>query len=216
MNRHLISTMILAVSLVASANQSQAVVLDFNELAQPGTGARIIGVSYVSQGIEISVDDTELTSFSLISWQTGSANWSGDAILGSGSSNAATTIAAESGDRIKMISIDVIDAVASHAVGNATAENQVTFYGFLTEDTYVTQTFTFQTEAFDRETLVFNEAFHDIIKLSWNTAIAGKPVDSAVANRTHHFDNVVVEIIPEPASLALMGLGSLVMLRRRR
>ncbi len=50
----------------------------------------------------------------------------------------------------------------------------------------------------------------------FNAIRLGGPSDLSSAGGGAHFDNILLETVPEPGSLALLGLGGLAVLRRRR
>lgn len=86
----------------------------------------------------------------------------------------------------------------------------VTFTGMPNTGPLVSQTLTI-TEAEDFETFTFNSSFSNLSSVTWNQV--GGPSD-------HLFDNVTLQVsaVPEPTSLAFLGvgLGSVAGIRRVR
>ncbi len=72
----------------------------------------------------------------------------------------------------------------------------VTFTGTLLDTSTVTQSFTTDASFPVLQTFVFGAAFDSVTGVSW---IQASPF--------HQFDNIVVDQVPEPMTLTLLGAG---------
>ncbi len=95
---------------------------------------------------------------------------------------------------------------------------EVTFIGTKGDGTTVTQTFSVDQEGFYFNTFTFSADFTNLLTVNWTQPLFGTtdPNDPNLILGLHQFDNIVVNVIPEPTSLSLivLGIGGLAMGRR--
>jgi hypothetical protein len=88
---------------------------------------------------------------------------------------------------------------------------EVTFTGTTVGGGTVMQTFSVDQEGFFFRTFTFSSVFTNLLTVNWTQPVFGSPDPNNPGQLLglHQFDNIVVNVIPEPSSLAMLGLGML-------
>lgn len=199
--------LLVVAAMIPSANA--AIVLDFEDQAQSGTGVVFIGSTYSSGGFQISGTD-------LSSYRTGDSNFSGSTSLFADSpqqSNSTITLTESTGATFGITSIDLAELFID---SNGNTTYQVQFTGTLAAGGTTNATFTLDgldasgglTGSPAPQTFLFDSTFASITQLQWMQG----------PGAAHQFDNISLTAVPEPSSLVGLGmlLGGVVLRRRRR
>ena len=191
---------LLSLLTVPAGSAAAQVVLDFNSTLHGANGFANVASAptYTEDGFTITLNN----SANLGNWGSANSNFLNDPVMASGASGSWLSVTNDLGNLFSAQSIDVVDFASSHAAGNASNSNQVTFYGTKGDNSTVSSTFTFGTSAFDKEAHAFSANFTDLVSLSWNQNDgSGVPVAGAPTNRVHMFDNLAMTdlgITPPP------------------
>ena len=186
---------LLVGSVVLFASEAAAVVLDFESLEHVDALTEFHGQIYNEDGFELSTFDFP----GFATFGTQEARFSGSTALFNDVIGGVTLLRHAAGLSFSLSSIDLTEL-------NDPLMSSVTFVGFSALGPTVFQTFVLDGNAFQPETFAFGPEFSNLSLVSWTQSAP-----------FHQFDNIVVEAVPEPASLALVALGVLALgLYRRR
>jgi hypothetical protein len=158
------------------------------------------------------------------------ANWSGSNAIGAGTGyytfirdgNASGNIARLESWTTASSTVGptngggTVTALGSNTTNFNINDNATITYQALFEVTYVSATqvdtlFTLTEGATTRFSVAGSQTSGSLV-----TSFDSVVIKTGAANPTSYIDNVKVEVIPEPGSVALLGLGGLALLRRRR
>lgn len=191
--RFVCAALLAGVALFALTTPSAAVVIDFEVLQAPGSGATSPILTYTEDGFLLTSDNTAV---GFASWQTGSSAFAGSTGLFNSFQGGTTTLTKIGGGTFDLTAIDLsfLDPAQS---GAAT----VTFTGTTSSSATVTQTFTIGALGF--QPFLFT-GFDDVVSVQW-------VLGPAFADY-HQFDNIVIDqaplaaaATPEPSSTAVLG-----------
>jgi len=188
--------LVIASLLILSPFAANADIIDFDSLETATGGILTTASPYTEDGFQITGDP--LTYFSQDNFRyAGSAGL----LVAAGGGNA-TLMESLSGAAFTLNSIDL-----SFIEPNGTSP-LVTFIGQLFGGGSVTQSFT--PIGFGFTQFNFNAAFTNLVSVAW--------AQGPVSANGHQFDNINVTAVPEPGTLALLGIGLLGMgaVRRRK
>ena len=187
---------VLALLLAAAGSAKAGIItIDFESLRHDDALNTGHGDLYSEDGFTL----TETGSQDFHTFGTLEFRFSGSTSLFSDTIGGTITMTEDDGSEFGLISINLAEL-------NASAVANVTFTGVLPTAGTTSQTFTIDGVAFGQETFFFNPTFAALTSVSWTQA-----------SPFHQFDNIVVDdLIPEPATLSLLGLGLLAVARRRR
>lgn len=179
-----------------SSGASAQNVMDFQTLEHDGTGFVDVGFSYSANGFTVSHPDSEPFQFAVAG--TNNANfYQGSTALFNNTVSGVMTLSQDNGNPFSMDSIGLSalfvggGAPTINFVGNLNGGGQV-FASYTVQNSVGFETFSFA-----------GLGFGNLDSMNW-----------VQENSFHQFDDIT--IIPAPASLALLGLGGLVAIRRRR
>jgi len=190
-------TTLLSVVFVLSAQASQAILLDFNTLTANGTSLVNVADGYTEDGFKFLNLTIPNAADSFGVWQTGSTAYAGSTALFNQWQDAVTQLTQINSGAFDVASIQLA------SLNLSPLPNTVTFKGTRADNSTVTQAITMVNPSV-LTTYAFS-GMNNLIKLEWGQSIP-----------FHQFDNISVNPVPEPATVAVLGLGALAMVRRRR
>jgi len=190
---------LFALALGLGTTVTQAAVLDFEDLASPGSGMVALE-SYSADGFVITSNTGLADSFGYM--QTGASLYTGSTGLFNAYFDTLTVLVREDGGAFNLLSLDL-----AHLFAETGAPGLVIFTGNLVgggtvdQQVWVTGGATAQT---------FALGFENVLSVSW-----------AHGDSVFQFDNIELTDaspipVPEPAPLLLLGLGLLSLLAGRR
>jgi MYXO-CTERM domain-containing protein len=197
MNFSKLASVALSFGLLLAAQASQAVVLDFESLATGGTSLNNVADGYAEDGFKFLNLTIPNAADSFGVWQTGSGAHPGSTALFNQWQDAITQLTQIGGVAFNASSIQLA------SLNLSPLPNTVTFVGTRADNSTVTQAITMVNPSV-LSTYSF-VGMNNLVKLEWSQAVP-----------FHQFDNINVSSVPEPASLAVVGLGVLALIRRRR
>ncbi len=195
----LFCAMVLSVLAVASA---EALVLDFEDLAQPGGDTTYVGSGYAADGYVITSNiDPIFADQAFGSWQSGNVHFNGstalfNAITLGPAEGGTTTLRREDGTAFALESVDL-----GQLFSDSGSETEVVFVGTKSDGNTVSASFLLPAELMP-VTYLFQDTFVDLVAVRWEQF-----------PQFHQFDNVVVTgaPVPEPASILLLLAGGVLL-----
>jgi PEP-CTERM motif len=187
----------LSLVFLLAAQASQAVVLDFESLATGGTSFNNVADGYTEDGFKFLNLTIPNAADSFGVWQTGSGAHPGSTALFNQWQDAITQLTQVGGGAFDVSSIQLA------SLNLSPLPNTVTFTGTRADNSTVTQAITMGNPSV---LTTYNFAgMNNMVKLEWSQVFP-----------FHQFDNINLTPVPEPASIAVLGLGALALIRRRR
>lgn len=188
---------ILSFVFVVAAQAARAEILDFESLASSGTGLVNVADGYQEDGFKfLSVQmPGNFDAFGV--WQTGSQVYPGSTALFNQYQDAVTQLSLVSGGAFDAASINLA------CMNLSPLPNTVTFVGTRADNSTVTNVITMGNPSV-MTTYAFT-GMSNIVKLEW-----------AQTPPYNQFDNIIVNPVPEPATLCVLGIGAIALLKRRR
>lgn len=190
-------TAFVSLVFVLSAQASQAVVLDFESLASSGTSFVNVADGYEEDGFKFLSLQMPGNFDAFGVWQTGSQVYPGSTALFNQYQDAVTQLAKIGGGAFDATSINLA------CLNLSPLPNTVTFVGTRADNSTVTNVITMGNPSV-MTTYAFS-GMSNIVKLEW-----------AQTPPFNQFDNIVINPVPEPATLYVLGLGAVALLKRRR
>ena len=184
----------LIIAMAAAAALSAATVIDFEELAVTNGWMQNVADGYTSQGYVFTSSFSRNDSFAVWATDNSSGFYPGSTALFNKYAGERTTLKRTDLGAFDMASIELCN------VWRSTITQSIRFTGTRADASTVTNTFTL-TDPANLHTFAFS-GMTAIVKLEWDQL-----------SPFNQFDNVT--IVPEPASLAMLALGGLALLRRR-
>ncbi len=199
-------TPLLALAALSASAHSASTLIDFNSLV----GADKDYYSDFSD--EVITKGYRFESQDLVSWQSSSSlysvdgNYTGSTALFSNYREQPVILSRVDGGKFSLLSMDVANLFGKDDSPFPQTTSTIVFTGLLSGGGTVTQAYT--TTPDDLLHTVSFTGFNNLLSASW--VQEGMPF--------HQFDNVVVTpaAVPEPGTIAALGLGALGLLRRRR
>lgn len=186
-----------SLAFLFAAQASQAVVLDFESLVTAGTGIRDVADGYTEDGFKFLNLTLPNRADSFGVWQTGNSAFPGSTSLFNPWQDATTQLSQVGGGAFDATTIRLASLNLSPLA------NTVTFVGTRADSSTITQAITMVNPSI-MTTYSFT-GMSNIVKLEWVHTFPFQ-----------QFDNINVNPVPEPATIAILGLGALALIRRRR
>lgn len=188
---------VLMILFIGTAVEASADTLTFSTLEQAGSSLIHVSDPHAESGYQI------LNGNELYAAQQSHYSYAGSAGLHERISNGLIQLNRIDGGSFSLNSIDLSVLVRG---GSSPA---VVFVGVLAGGGTVTQTFT--PSVFGFQTFVFSSSFTNLLSVSWR--------QGTDETHAHQFDNIVVNNVPEPTTMLLLGsglIGVATRLRKRR
>ena len=190
--------LLLSVACLAGAPSAFATIITFDALGSTGTGANNVADGYTEAGYQFNSLGFGGFPDAFAVWQSGSTRYAGSPALFNNDPGDTTEMTKVGGASFSLISIDL-----SSLYLDSPSNDSVTFIGTKADNSTVTNTFSLTTPN-SMKTFNFS-GMTNIVALDW---MQGFPY--------HQFDNINIGTVPEPASFAVLGLGMLALIRRRK
>lgn len=185
------------VAAVGAAQTANAVVLDFQSLAAPGTFLTNVADGYTEDGFKFLNTTLPNLADSFGSWQNSSTAFAGSTTLFNQWQDAITQLSRVGGGAFDVSTIDLA------SLNLSPLPNTVTFTGTRGDNSTVVNAITMSNPS---ALLTYNfTGMTNIVKLEWSQSFP-----------FHQFDNINVNSVPEPATMSALALGVLAFARRRR
>jgi hypothetical protein len=193
---HLLCALLSTAVIAAVAN---AAILDFEDLVHHDSLVVDHGPVYTHEGYVLTNTATEEESGfppSFASFGTLLPEFTGSTALFNDNFNGTTVLTRTENQAFQLRSISLAELAASEPFS-------VVFSGLTAGGVLVTETVELD-GAFGMQTFAFGSEFRDLVSVSWDQTAP-----------YHQFDNINVNVIPEPHSLLLLGSGLLALLTAR-
>lgn len=219
-----ITGLALAFWALLPAAQAGMVTLSFEDIPLSPTGLEVLGVPYSAEGYSL----VSTSGYSVRGPGTDSANYTPETFAGSGAVSTSlapfapgtVTLFRDDGQAFDLLSIDLAREFRFNTPDVGQAYPEVTFTGVTSLGSIVTQTFTADLADFAFQTFTFSSAFRGLLVVSWEQPPFTSGTPASPAPGLHQFDNLVLNVVPEPPGLALQAIGmgavGLTLLRRLR
>ncbi len=186
------SKLILTVVVLALSGVANATVIDFDARES----ASLTSSAYYSEdGFTFISSDTGSSAFG--SWGSTDSNYTGSAAMFNNFANETTILTADNGSAFDLNSIDLAEVYNKDSY----AATEVIFTATLAAGGSASYTAILDL-VFGNQAVNFGSVFNDVTSVSW-----------VQTYEYHQFDNLVINEdageIPEPLSLAILGLGLL-------
>lgn len=191
-------------SITSAAFIGHAVTLDFEGLA--GTQGQVVTFYepvVMTNGFKLAASyEYGPTEFNSLLPGDPASNYTGSTALET--SGGTIDLTRADGGAFNLTSLDVANSGKQKEWNHPTTT--IDFVGTKADGSVVSRSFT--TDTTDALQTVTFDGFTDLVSVSWN--------EGYTYSNNHQFDNVNVQAVPEPSSLAVLGLGSFGILRRLR
>ena len=190
---------ILALGTIVACQSAFATVITFESLGSGGTNSNSVADGYTESGYQFNNLNHVGDAVAFAVWQTGNTNdFNGSTALFNNYDSGQTEMTQVGGGGFNVTSIDM-----SCLYLNNPGAFSVSFTGTRADASTVTNTFTLNTP---NSVQTFNfSGMSNVVKLDWTQS-----------SPYHQFDNININTVPEPASLAVLGLGAFALIRRRK
>lgn len=189
---------LFTIALAVSAVAANASIVDFEDLSNPGPSFTLYGDTVNSGGFTFTsvshVGDTQ----AIAAWASDSPFYTGSNAIFANYFDDSLDMVKTGGGTFSVTSIGLADVFIGSTSG------VVTFMGTHADSTTVTET-----------VVLADGSFMTSYALSSMTNLVKMNIMDDVSSGVQ-IDNVNIEAVPEPASMAVLGLGAAALLRRRR
>lgn len=190
-----------ALGLSAATLAAHAVVIDFEGLSGTNIG------NYTTHGGTVDAQGFRFACMEFGSWnpistsETTFSNYTGSTALFDNADSPSITLTKIGGGTFSLLSMDLANVYRQSSLPGS---QTVSFTGTFADSSTIAQTFV--TSASDAlQASVFN-GFTNVTKVEWKFEVGSY----------HQFDNVAIDAVPEPATVAVLTLGLVGAIRRRR
>lgn len=190
---------IIALTAFNAAGAHGQTIIDFNGLGANPT----VASPFFQDGIQLSSNSGE--AFGVVGPESTPFNGSPSIFIETPGDSAQIT--REDGTAFNLTSIAVDNLLSNDPFfGTLVEPVSVNFNAITSEGASVTQEFTVDADA-GFQTLVFNDSFSNVLSVDFSQGIG--------LASGFQFDDVTIDVIPEPASVVLLGLGGFALLGGR-